>query len=123
MVPDPELTSDENKKATKGLSKISKALHKALPDPSLSPAERLERLARVVQDRVPLHEHLLPAATKLFSLKNRLDQLVPGSRLTSEEKIAKLTSLAKKKIPQHGLTMAKRLEMLGDKRAGFSPIQ
>ena len=122
MVPDPEISIQFNKNASAELLKLSAKLQKLLPDPSLSPDERLERLARVVQSRVPLLEHLQPANTKLHKLKNRLDELVPGSGNASA-KVDKLVNILNKISNLKKGTVVKKLEAMGDPRAGVSPTR
>jgi len=85
----------------------------------------LERLARVVQDRTPKRENLLPAVEKLNRLEKRLEELVPAGDLTSEQRLEWLVNRTHEMDPevQPELSFVKRLERLGDARAGFSPIQ
>lgn len=122
MVPDPKLTFHENRAATAQLASLSAKLQDVLPDESLSPFERLERLARAVEDREPRHEHLEPAATKVAALKERLDELVPGSA-TPEQKVdalvAKLDDLVAE--DQRDLPPGGKLETLGDPRGRIEP--
>lgn len=122
MVPDPKLTSSENKDVAEKLASISDKLYSLLPDPSLSPDERLERLARVTSDRIPQTENLLSAHSKLNRLVARLDELIPGSA-TPEEKIDNLVELLNVKSFDNSLSIASRLEEIGDEIAGIKPIE
>lgn len=133
MVPDPSASAAENDLAARELARISQALAALLPDSSLSPDERLERLARVVQDRIPQQENLQSALYKVHKLKRRLDELVPDDNLSPVEKINRLEQLARDCTTQGkqggSVTTAqetdkfeKILERLGDPRAGFDPI-
>ena len=89
----------------------------------------MERFARVVQDRVPLLGHLQPANTKLYKLSNRLNDLVPGKGNPIDKVntlVDTLTKLCKKNginVTDEGKAVVKKLEALGDPRAGFAPIR
>lgn len=122
MVPDPKLTALDNQKAAAQLAALSARLHVFLPDHTLSPQERLERLARVIQNRVPQSQHLLSANEKLAALTTRLNELVPGG-MTPEEKVDHLVDLATKAVPDPNLSMVDRLEKIGDDRAGIAPVK
>jgi hypothetical protein len=121
MVPDPKLSSAQNQAAATELTSISTKLHTLLPDNSLSPEERLERLARVVASRTPDQTKLVSASTKVAALKARLDQLVPGN-MSLEDKIDHLISLATQAVPDPSLSVVKKLEKLGDSAAGIAPV-
>jgi hypothetical protein len=129
MVPDPKLSIQLNDDAAKRLAELSKVLADALPDHSLSPDERLERLARVVQNRVPERQHLLPAVEKVSRLERRLAELVPDPTLTPVERVQTLLQ----GLDDHhaanapnflatGPSVVEKLERMGDERAGFPPI-
>jgi hypothetical protein len=121
-VPDPKISAAANQKATADLASVSSKLNALLPDASLSPFEKLERLARVVEDREPDLTHLQPAVAKVAQLKERLDQLVPGN-MSSEQKIDSLIEKLNAMVPpdvQHNLAMHK-LELLGDPRGRVEP--
>lgn len=122
MVPDPELTAAENQRATAELGALASKLNALLPDPSLSPFEKLERLSRVVDRRQPDLTQLQSAATKVEALTNRLNQLVPGDQ-SPDQKINSLVRKLDSMVPQDAkdnLVMHK-LEMLGDPRGRVEP--
>ncbi|EJJ24604.1 hypothetical protein [Rhizobium sp. CF142] len=128
-VPDPKVFAAVNDDAARRLDELSRILAGALPDHSLSPDERLERLARVVQDRVPERQYLQPALEKVSRLERRLAELVPDPGLTPVERVqALLAHLDDHHIQNnpHFLaaqpTIVQKLERMGDERAGFSPV-
>ena len=121
MVPDKTLSTAANQAAATELAMLSTKLHGLLPDSSLSPEERLERLARVVPGRTPDQAKLVSASTKLLALKSRLDQLVPGV-MSAEDKISHLVALADAAVPDPSLSTVGRLERLGDAAAGVDPV-
>src|SRR5439155_379035 len=98
MVPDNRVSAAVNQEATAELASISAKLNTLLPDHSLSPSERLERLARVIEGREPNLAHLQPATVKVALLKDRLDQLVPG-RMSPEQKIDTLIQRLNQLVP------------------------
>ena len=98
------------------LAALSKKLQELLPDPSLSPDERLERLARVVPDSVLASAHHQTARTKLKRLRGRLAELVPGNSLSSLEKVDFLVRRVHELVPGDEPRLFKRLEALGDHR-------
>lgn len=123
MVPDPKISAVGNAEAARKLADISKALSDLLPDPSLSPDERLERLARIVADRTPQGEHLLPAAQKLAKLERRLTELVPGDGLSAADRLNRLVEATNAAVPTSGLRFVEKLETLGDVRAGIAAVR
>lgn len=96
------------------LRRLSSALQEALPDPSLGPQERLERLARVVPQSVAETQQLCTGRTKLSRLQRRLDELVPGPG-SMDQKLDTLLSTLEALVPGPGRTIDK-LETLGDYR-------
>jgi hypothetical protein len=128
-VPDPEVAGAVNEDAARRLDELSRLLADALPDHSLSPDERLERLARVMQDRVPERQHLLPALEKVTRLELRLAQLVPDPDLSPVEKVQVLLQRLDEQTAPHVEFLSTRpsvvlkLERLGDERAGFPPLR
>ena len=116
LVPSIFLTPEENEKAAAKLSFLSEKLYDLLPDQSLSPDERLERLARVASHTRPQLENLESAADKLKRLQLRLNELVPGDELTLEQKINHLVSILNEQVPYDGMSVISKLEYLGDPR-------
>src|ERR1019366_9617350 len=104
-------------------SQLSGALANALPDASLSPAERLERLARVIQTRTPDQSNLIPAATKLSNLEARLKDLVADPNLTSEQRLNHLLTTAGSIAPGSNLSVVEKLETMGDAVANIAPVR
>jgi predicted nuclease with TOPRIM domain len=122
MVPDNKLTFKENRAAALELKAISETLFELLPDKSLSPFERLERLGRVAEPREPLLEELQPAHVKLKRLKARINELVPGEGSFHEKLVAlemKLEELVGDDLATE--TTIKKLEKIGDPRGGIEP--
>lgn len=122
MVPDPKMTASQNQKAASDLAALSAKLFWHVPDQSLSPFERLERLARAVDDSNPDMKQLQPAAAKLDSLKSRIDELVPGD-MSHEKKIETLIQKLDEKVGSSQLSLhtTEKLELLGDPRAKIAP--
>jgi len=122
MVPDPQMPTAVNQKAAAELAAISEKLFELLPDPSLSPLERLERLGRVVEQREPDMGQLLPAHEKVTALRERLDQMLPGDG-ASIEKIEKLVEILGDVAPKDlkGASPIRMLEALGDPRGQIEP--
>ena len=124
MVPDPEISLELNEEATKELLLISTKLLELLPDPSLSPDERLERLARVVQNRVPQVENLQSANAKVHRLKRRLDELVPDEGGNYINKIDSLVCILDQNCSDKDAgSVVEKLEFLGDPRIGVNPAE
>ena len=122
MVPDPEISAAANQNAAAELAGISEKLYELLPDPSLSPLERLERLGRVIEKRDPDLEQLKPAHIKVAELKKRLDQLLPGGE-GALAKVANLVSILNDVAPKDvaGASPIRMLEALGDPRGKIEP--
>lgn len=121
-VPDPKLSPAENQQASAELASLSAKLHRLLPDESLSPFERLERLGRAVENRKPDLTQLQPAATKVAELKARINELIPGDA-TPERKlddiVGKLDEMVSKE--QRQFSTISKLELLGDPRGRVAP--
>ncbi|MET9231607.1 hypothetical protein [Lentzea sp. NPDC003310] len=98
------------------LIELSVRLITLLPDPSLSPNERLERLARVVPKSQLVTAHRRTARSKLVELRRRLDELVPEPSLTAPQKLERLVDRLNELVPGEGRAIAK-LEKLGDFRS------
>lgn len=124
MVPDNMLPTEKNAEISQRLEELSEMLIKHVPDPSLSPDERLERIARVDQRRVPQREYLLPAVEKLYRLERRLDDLVDDSDLSSTEQLEVLIERVEERGEKHEeRDFVEILERMGDERAGLDPIR
>src|SRR3989338_41224 len=95
---------------------VSLKLQELLADPSLSPDERLERLARVVPDSILISANHRTARSKLNALCFRLAELVPHPEMGSVEKIEWLASRVHELAPENTDRLFKKLEKLGDKR-------
>ena len=105
------------------LTEISVTLMRLLPDPSLGPDERLERLARVVPNSQLVSAHRRTARSKLDGLRGRLSELVPDPSLTSAERLAWLIDRLDELVPGEDRAI-KKLETIGDFRStdtGLSP--
>ncbi|MFD5425636.1 hypothetical protein [Streptomyces sp. NPDC127084] len=115
---------DDFEDVVEELTDLSVRLIHLLPDPSLSPDERLERLARVVPSSQLITANRRTARSKLYALRGRLDQLVPNSEMTSREKLQWLVDRLHELVPDEGLRPIQRLERIGDYRStdvGVSP--
>ncbi|WFA05705.1 hypothetical protein [Bacillus sp. HSf4] len=93
----------------------SQRLFDLLPDVSLSPDERLERLARVVPTSILKSANHKTAREKLNGLRRRLDELVPDQHMSYYDKIEYLVNIADKMVPGN-LKMYQKLEKIGDHR-------
>lgn len=122
MVPDPKISDAANRAAARELKMLTDALYGMLPDRSLSPAERIERLARAVDDRTPKPEHLRPAHIKLEELRARIDELVPGEG-SAFEKILSLEANVDEKVgaERGNMALIRKLELLGDAAGRVEP--
>lgn len=117
---------DEFEVVVQELTDLSVRLLKLLPDPSLSPDERLERLARVVPNSQMITAHRRSARHKLYQLRRRLDELVPEPGLSYQDKLEWLVQRLEGLVPDEGLRPIERLERIGDYRStdvGVSPRQ
>ncbi|WLD57973.1 hypothetical protein NFC81_14850 [Salinispirillum sp. LH 10-3-1] len=91
-------------------------LRDLLPDPSLGPMERIERLARVIEDSVQIGQYHRTARIKLKEINDRLDDLVPHEYMTAIEKIKHLVSLADQLVPEETERLCQKLQYIGDRR-------
>lgn len=104
------------------LQEISTLLQAWLPDPSIGPEERLERLARVVPDSILCSENRVNARTKLTRLRRLLDELAPDIE-GDVERLKHLRHLLDDLVPGDAPAI-KKLETLHDYRGtdiGVSP--
>ncbi|MCY4321629.1 MAG: hypothetical protein OXC37_04430 [Bdellovibrionaceae bacterium] len=104
------------KEVCRNLLKVSKKLQKLLPDPSIGPEERIERLARVVPHSMLISDHHKTARSKLNYITDRLNQLVPDKNKSNEEKIDILVNTLHKMVPGKEKKIFLKLEKLKDRR-------
>ncbi|MCY7858255.1 hypothetical protein MOB44_16535 [Bacillus sonorensis] len=93
----------------------SHRLFELLPDISLSPDERLERLARVIPTSILKSANHKTAREKLNGLRHRLDELIPDQNMSYYDKIEYLVNIADEMVPGQ-MKMYEKLEKIGDKR-------
>ncbi|GIN69097.1 MULTISPECIES: hypothetical protein [Bacillus] len=93
----------------------SQRLFELLPDISLSPDERLERLARVIPTSILKSANHKTAREKLNGLRHRLDELIPDQNMSYYDKIEYLVNIADEMVPGQ-MKMYEKLEEIGDKR-------
>lgn len=105
------------------LTAISLTLIEMMPDPSIGPQERLERLARVIPSSIMKSSYRRNARAKLNDLKARLNELVPEHENNSFEQLKYLKNELSRLVPEN-ISDIDKLEKLGDHRAtdiGVSP--
>lgn len=98
------------------LTRLSFKLQRLLPDPSLGPMERIERLARLIPISYQLGWHHRTARSKLIEIEERLNSLVPDQALTSEQKVDFLVGLANELVPEKTDRLCQKLQFIGDNR-------
>lgn len=106
----------------RNLKDISLTLQEWLPDPSIGPEERLERLARVIPHSILCSENRLNARTKLNRLRRRLIELVPHIE-GDKERLQYLYDCVNERIPGNQ-SLIEKLEQIKDFRGtdtGLSP--
>ncbi|MEV8213185.1 hypothetical protein [Leifsonia sp. NPDC077715] len=96
------------------LRALSTRLLDQLPDPSIGPEERLERIARVVPSSIRVSSNLLTGYTKLVRLRSRLDELVPGE-MDELEKLEVLLARVHELVPGD-MRLIEKLETMHDYR-------
>lgn len=99
------------------LTALCARLYELLPDATLSPMERLERLARVVPDSTLLSEHHRTGRSKLNELRHRLSELLPNDESDELAKIETLVARVHALVP-HDFQgrFFRKLEHMGDRR-------
>ena len=97
------------------LKALSSRLYELLPDITLSPDERLERIARIIPTSILCGEHHKTARTKLNQLRRRLDELVQDNDMDYYQKLEYLVNLVNETVPGD-MPLFKKLETIGDKR-------
>ena len=98
------------------LQEIALKLQNLLPDPALSPLERVERLARVIPDSIQQSAQHLTARQKLTHIRIRLAELVPDPGLDDSGKIDALVARVHGLVPDQVSRLFEKLEKIGDCR-------
>jgi len=98
------------------LQEISLKLQTLLPDPALSPLERVERLARVIPESIQHSAQHLTARQKMTHLRLRLAELVPDPDLDEHGKIDALVAKVHTLVPGQASRLFEKLEKMGDCR-------
>lgn len=111
-----EIFSESMQNVCNELGSICLKLQKLLPDPSLGPMERIERLARIVPHSLQLGVNHRTARSKLLEIRNRLDELVPENDMNYLEKIDYLVDLINKLVPEKTDRICQKLQFIGDHR-------
>jgi len=96
------------------LVSLSTRLRDLLPDPSIGPQERLERIARIVPNSLMISQNYRTARAKLKDLRHRLDELVPEP-MSYEKKLDFLVTKINDRVPGEK-RLVEKLELLGDRR-------
>ncbi|MGE0762964.1 MAG: hypothetical protein AB7N80_06775 [Bdellovibrionales bacterium] len=112
----PEAHEESFDEVCRELMAVSRRLEELLPDPTLSPQERLERLGRVAPHSTLNSENHLTARAKLNKIRLRLAELVPTQQLSTLEKIEFLVKRTHQLIPEAVPRFFMKLEKLGDQR-------
>ncbi len=99
----------------KHLIGLSQRLYELLPDITLSPDERLERIARIIPTSILISDNYKTGRVKLRRLRNRLDELVPNNEMDYYEKLEYLVNRVNELVPED-ILFFKKLEKIGDKR-------
>ena len=123
MVPDPKASLAKNQESAAELAAISAKLYTLLPDPSLSPLERIERLRRVVDQVEPDMDQLQSAIKKVEVINSRLNMFVSDENMSALQKIDVLVSKVDKCFEGKMCGFGAKIEMLGDPRAGIAPVK
>lgn len=97
------------------LEEISKLLFSLLPDYSIGPEERVERLARVIPESILESKNMLTGRKKLSNITKRLNELIPDENLSNIVKINMLVDIINKLEPD-GETLIEKLEKIDDFR-------
>ena len=99
------------------LESMSKRLQELLPDPSIGPEERLERLARIVPQSVVQSAQVRTARSKWEFLRRRLSELTPEMNGSSEEeRLEALIRRIEEARPEVEGGLFAKLEAMGDDR-------
>ena len=100
QINDPSMSGAENARAVAELKAIASRLVAVIPDPSFSAEQRVERLAHAVGGATPNTDMLEPASHVVARLKTRIDELLPGTDLSTEAKIDKLGAMFRAAFPE-----------------------
>src|SRR5262249_12706904 len=87
-----------------------------LPDKSLSPLERIERLGRVVPHAVQVSANHLTARSKLNAIRSRLCELAPREGMSEEEIVDWLVEKIIAQVPGKYERLIERLSQIEDDR-------
>jgi len=90
---DPSRSEIENARAGGQLVSLCEALERAVPHPTFSAEERVERTARAVDGATPNPRLMEPEIVKLERLTARIHELVPDPDLSLDEKVDRLGRL------------------------------
>lgn len=99
------------------LQGLSTKLLDLLPDPALSPLERIERLSRVQYNTIKESSNHKTARVKLFEIDRKLSEIIPNNELNNYQKIDYLVSKLNKLVPINTNKIFQKLEIIGDNRA------
>ena len=111
----PTRAQESQQEVIDALLTLSRKLQALLPDPSLSPLERIERLARVIPHSIQSSAEHLTARTKLTRMRIRLATLIPEP-LTDDERIDRLLAKVHALVPEPTARLFEKLEKIGDRR-------
>lgn len=98
------------------LIRVSILLRDLLPDPSLGPMERIERLARVVEGSIQIGNFHRTARMKLKEIDERLNELVPDKEMTNIERVEYLVAQVNRLVPEKTDRLCQKLQYIGDRR-------
>lgn len=98
------------------LTFLSFKLQRLLPDPSLGPMERIERLARVIPNSYQVGVFHRTARSKLTEIEDKLFSLVPDESINSSQRIDYLVELANILVPEDTDRLCQKLQFIGDNR-------
>ena len=101
------------------LKAISLRLQELLPDQSIGPEERIERIARVVSASIQKSQYHLSARSKLQIIRNRLLELTPFIEGDSMKRLEFLIQKINSTVPDSSeinLSFFEKLEKIGDFR-------
>jgi hypothetical protein len=112
----PSIGEESQENVIHELLTLSQKLQDLLPDPSLSPLERVERLARVIPESIQNSSEHLTARKKLNQIRLRLAELLPKKNGSASEKIDFLVDKVHQLVPGETARLFEKLEKIGDCR-------